>query len=173
MDLRKNLVQRYSKQNTLEMRNWIGDDPDRFQQLMDLYLGEDALLAQRAAWVMSHVHEVRGHMIQPYLSDLLDVLTQKNHDAVKRNALKVLAECDLPEELLGVAADRCFTLLEDQKMATAIRVHAMTVLWNICKKEPDLSFELGMYIEQQLPYGSAGFKNRGKKILHWIAKHHS
>jgi hypothetical protein len=46
----------------------------------------------------------------------------------------------------------------------------MTVLFNIVKKYPELKDELKMSIEDQLPYGSAGFKSRGRRILKSLEK---
>ncbi len=41
----------------------------------------------------------------------------------------------------------------------------MTVLEKICRKIPELKPELRLIIEEQLPHGSAAFKNRGNRIL--------
>jgi hypothetical protein len=41
----------------------------------------------------------------------------------------------------------------------------MSVLGDIAKKEPALEKELKLIIEEQFPYGSAGFRSRAKKIL--------
>ena len=65
----------------------------------------------------------------------------------------------------GEAADICFGYLVDHKETIAVRVFAMTVLGNICRREPDLGIELRLVIEEELPYASAGFKSRAKKIL--------
>ena len=46
----------------------------------------------------------------------------------------------------------------------------MTVLYNLCKKEPDLANELRILIEEQMLYGTAGFKSRGKRILKELKK---
>jgi hypothetical protein len=40
-----------------------------------------------------------------------------------------------------------------------------TVLANLVEKQPGLKSELRIIIEDELPYGSAGFLSRGKKIL--------
>jgi hypothetical protein len=46
-----------------------------------------------------------------------------------------------------------------------VKVFGMTVLANLCEKLPELKNELRIIIEDQMPYGSAGFKSRGSKIL--------
>jgi hypothetical protein len=39
------------------------------------------------------------------------------------------------------------------------------VLGNIAQKLPDLKKELQLVVEDQLPYASAGYKSRAKKII--------
>jgi hypothetical protein len=87
------------------------------------------------------------------------------HDAVKRNTVRLLQFISLPKSLQGVTAQVCFDLLQNRKEAIAVRVFAMTVLSNIAKDQPALKSELKIIIEDNLPYGSAGFVSRGRKIL--------
>ncbi len=90
--------------------------------------------------------------------------------AVKRNTLKILQFVDIPEDLLGITADICFRLLNDGKEPIAVKVFAMTVIFNIVKKYPELNEELKISIEEQMPFASAGFKSRGNKILKALLK---
>lgn len=171
MDLRSELVREHSKTHTLHIVDWIGTDQERFDQLLDIMLNGEKLESQRSAWVFHHSTEAHPELIRPHFQRLLDSFKNPSyHDAVRRGILKALGEQDLPEECMGIAADLCFDFLADQKEPVAVRVYAMNILWNICKKEPDLSEELKLLIEDQMPYGSVGFKSRGKKILTWISK---
>ncbi len=77
---------------------------------------------------------------------------------------------DIPEELLGLTAELCFNFLNSGQESIAVKANAMTVLFNIVKKYPDLKEELKITIEEQLPFGSTGFKNRGSKILKALKK---
>jgi hypothetical protein len=86
-------------------------------------------------------------------------------DAVKRNTLRLLQDRELPSEVLGVATDVGFKIMESRAEPIAVKVFAMTMLANICKKVPELKNELKLLIEDQMPYGSAGFRSRGKRIL--------
>ena len=67
--------------------------------------------------------------------------------------------------MLGKAANSCFYLLANPNQPVAIQAFSMTVLLNICKKEPDLKNELKILIEDQLEYSKPAFKSRGKKTL--------
>ena len=170
MNIQKNLLKIKGKEDVQAVRDFICETPDRFAELMSFFLGADQKVAQKAAWVLDHTFEKRPFLVVPYTADLIEVLGHQKHPAIYRNSLKILAELDLPEDLLGAAADHAFNFLLDPKAAIAVRVHAMTVLWNIVKKEPELAPELRMVLEDQIPHGSAGFKNRGQKILKAIHK---
>lgn len=46
----------------------------------------------------------------------------------------------------------------------------MTVLFNLTKHVPDIAHELKIVIEDQMPYATAGVKNRGDRILAELEK---
>ena len=94
----------------------------------------------------------------------------KLHDAVVRNSMRILSSQDVPERLQGYLLEICFDFLMSTKVPVAIKVHAMQVIFNISQNEPDLLNELRMVIEEQMPYGTTGFKSRGRKILKRIGK---
>jgi hypothetical protein len=58
----------------------------------------------------------------------------------------------------------------DPKEPIAVRVFSMSVLANITRHEPDLKKELRIIIEDQLPFASAGFRARAKKVLKELEK---
>ena len=165
MNIKEALLAEHSKRQSERIATFIGKNPDRFRELMDLFFGEEYRITQRAAWAVSHCTDQYPELILPHLDQLIHNLRNKTHVAVRRNSLRVLQFVEIPEHLLGEAADICFQLLASHDEPVAIKVFSMTVLWNICQKEPDLSHELKLIIEEQLPYGTAGFKNRSNKIL--------
>lgn len=168
MDLRAELLSEYSKKHTLEMSAAIIADPSQFPLLMSYFLddaGEGYRLPQRAAAVVNEVCEQRPDFLAPYYEKIILNLRNDVHDAVTRNTVRLLQFHDIPEDLLGEAADICFGLLQSAKEPIAIKVFSMTVLFNIVKRVPELKSELEYMIEEQMPYGSAGFVSRGRKIL--------
>jgi hypothetical protein len=86
------------------------------------------------------------------------------HVAVKRNIMWLLQDIEIPRQLYGLLTHKCFALM-DPKETIAVRVFAMSVLANIAMHEPDLKKELRIVIEDQLPYGSAGYLSRARKVL--------
>ena len=76
-----------------------------------------------------------------------------------------MALTEIEEGLEGEFAELCFAYICDPKEAIAVRSFSITVLYNICLKEPVLANELKMTLEDQMPHGSSGFKSRAKKTL--------
>jgi hypothetical protein len=72
---------------------------------------------------------------------------------------------DLPESLAGITADICFRYLRDHQEPIAVKAYAMTIIYNLSMKYPELGDELALTIEDMMPYGSPGIRNRGAKIL--------
>ena len=172
MDIQDALVHEHSKANSLAIAEYIGNDPQRFTELMVPMLSEDSLLAQRAAWVFSSVGEAHPSLLLPYLDQLIDQLEDPVHPAISRNILRILAEADLPlsEDQEGLLVNSCFELMANPKVAVAIRVYAMQCIANLLDTYPELAIELKPLIEDGLEHGSAGFRSRGNKILKRIQK---
>ena len=166
MNIRTELLKEHSKAQAKKISEFIGNDPSRFAELIDLFLNDENLLAQRAAWVLSHCTDVFPHLIRPHLNDLVENLKKPNlHDAIPRNTLRAMTEQQIPEPLQGHLLNICFDYLLSTKHPVAIKIHAMQIVFNISKNEPDLLNELKMVIEERLPYGTAGFKSKGNKII--------
>ncbi|MEQ8244521.1 hypothetical protein [Fulvivirga sp.] len=165
MDIKKELLFEHSKSQALKISNYIGNDQNRFDELMILFFDTEYRVTQRAAWVVSHCADKYPELIEPYIEPMILNLKKDITVAVQRNTLRVLQEKEMPNTIIGDAADICFKILESAKEPIAVKVFAMTLLANICKKVPELKNELKILIEDQLPYGSAGFKSRANKIL--------
>jgi hypothetical protein len=170
MRLRDELLREYSKAHVVFVAKSIGPNQEGFDELITLFLGDEYQVTQRAAWVLSHCADENPWLIEKHIEPLLLNLQKPVGDPVKRNTLRVLRFVEIPEDLMGIAADLCFEFLRSGKEPVAIKVHAMDILHNIVRKFPELMEELKLTIEDQLPFGSAGFKNKGGKILKALKK---
>ena len=173
MDIRDQLLVEHSKQNTLAIAGYIGNNSERFSVLMDLFFNDPnkSRVVQRAAHVLSFCLDKHPDLITPHLEALIHNLKEDNvHVAVRRNTVRALQTITIPEELLGDTWNICFTYLSSAEEPIAVKAFSMTVLYNICKKLPELKEELQIVIEDQLPYGSSGFKNRAHKVLKGLTK---
>ena len=142
MDIKAEILREHSKAQTLKIVDFIGNNQDRFDELIVLILGGEKIIAQRASWVMSYCVEAYPKLILPHLKKLLENLNNPVHAAVKRGTLKSLEYIDVPEDLLGLVAEIGFDFLDSPKEAIATRVFSMNALYKVCLKEPELSNEL-------------------------------
>lgn len=159
------LNKEHSKNNTLNIVNYVKDDDKRLNELMNIFLYGEYRLAQRASWAVGILGE-KTELITPYYSEMIQNLKQEDlHGAIKRNTVRAWQFMDIPERHLGEVTDLCFNFLANKGEAIAIKVFSMTVLAKVAARIPELKNELKFMIEEQMPYASAGFKSRGKKIL--------
>jgi hypothetical protein len=166
-----NLLAELSREHSSAMRNrivaFVGQKKDRFGELVEIFLAGPYRVTQRAAWPLSYCVQKQPELILPHLSRVLSAAERPGAmDAVKRNIVRLLQFVDIPRRYHGRVVKLCFGYLQNRKEPIAVRVFSMTVLANLTEQLPELSNELCLLIEDELPYGSAGFLSRGKKILH-------
>jgi len=170
MNIKEALEAEHSKKQSHLIRDYIGKDKKKFATLMKLFFGPDEILNQRAAWTVWHCFENHPKMVFPYLEKMILNLEKPVHVAVKRNTVRIMEDLEIPEELLGLAANVCFDLLANSNEGIAVRAFCMSVLYNICKREPELKNELKMLIESELqqPNPPKAIISRGTKILRML-----
>jgi hypothetical protein len=155
-----------SKQQVEKLIRWIGTDSERFAQLMKLFLGDDQELSRRSAWVVGHCCERHPKLAQPWLKRMIRKMQEPNgHCAIQRNVMHTLQFVEIPESLKGKVTTICFDMIADTKIPIASQVFAMTVAANIAKNKPPLLNELKTLVHQMLPYGTAAFHARARKIF--------
>ena len=166
MNLEKELLKEHSKAQGNKIADYVIKDKKRFDNLMEIFFKADYRLNQRAAYSMNICYDKKPELITPYIEKLIFNLKKEGlHDAVKRNTIRILQFIQIPAELEGEIYDICFNYLTSMDEPIAIKAFSMRVLANICKSYPELKNELIPVIEDLLPHGSSGIKNRGKKIL--------
>lgn len=143
----------------------VGTNKQNFSLLVTQILSADAESQQAAAWVLTHVTDRYPWLISPHISKLVKNMRNSVHVAVHRATLRSLSMIDIPEKHWGEILDISFDFLLDTGQPPAVKVFAMTVIHNISKSLPEISRELKIVLEDQMPYGSAGFKSRASKIL--------
>lgn len=170
MNIEKELLKGQSKALTDRIVRYVGVDPVKFNELVIIFLAGPYRLTQRAAWPLSYCVQNHPFLIRPHFGQVLKILDQKGiHDAVKRNVMRLLQDVDIPKRYQGMVVEKSFELM-DSKEPIAVRVFAMSVLANLASVQPDLKNELKVIIEDQLPFGTAAYLSRAKKILRQLEK---
>ena len=97
---------------------------------------------------------------------LIKYLRKKGlHDAIKRNGLAILQAIAIPKKLYGPVTNICFEFLQNGKEPIAIKAYSMSILDEIGNDIPEIRYELKLIIQDLIPYESAGFKSRARRIL--------
>jgi len=166
MDVATEILGEHSRAVAERVVRWVGVDGKRLRVLMDIFLRGEYRLAQRSAMAVGLCAERHPALMGPYLKRMIDRMEEPGvHVAVRRAVVRSLQTVDIPPALMGRVADVCFRHLAAQDSAVAVRACAMTVLGRIAAREPDLAREVRLLIEQQLPWGSCGFRARASRVL--------
>ena len=97
MDLRAALLEVHSKAQAEKIAAYVGEDPDRFAELIKLLLGPVYRLSQRAAWPVSYCIERDPELVKPYFNVLIKQLERDDtHAAVRRNVARLFQFVDVP-----------------------------------------------------------------------------
>jgi hypothetical protein len=166
MNLENALEKASPRQSNEAIISWVGRDPARFGQLVEHMLGGAPNIQVRAAWPLSYCVERHPELAKPHLCRMVRHLRKPGvHEAAKRSIVRLLQYVDIPRRLQGAVADTCFAFVADPAEAIAIRAFSITVADKLALSNPDLQRELGLILEEQLPYSTPAFASRAKKIL--------
>lgn len=166
MDLREELLVAHSKAQAERICAYIGNDAEKFAELMKLLTGPVYRLSQRAARPVSICIERHPGLIKPYWS-LLTRLVERDDTqvAVRRNVVRLLQFVEIPRRYQGRIFEACYALLADVAEPVAVRVFAMTVAAQIARNEPELLAELRVVAMKHPEKATAGFRSRRRRLF--------
>lgn len=166
MDLRAALLEVHSKAQAEKIAAYVGDDPERFGELMKMLLGPVYRVSQRAAWPVSYCIERNPELVKPYFNVLIKQLERDDtHAAVRRNVARLFQFVDVPKRYEGRLFDACYNLLDDPNQPVAVRVFSMTVAANLAKDSPELIAELKLVAAKYPSLMSAGMISRMRRVF--------
>jgi hypothetical protein len=164
MELEKLLLSKHSKLTTTKVIQWVDNNPKNFNILMQLVLGRDAILSQRAAWAMSYIVIEQPKLIAPHLNKLLILVKEPVHPAIKRNTFRFLKEIEIPKKSLSLALDACFKAVSKPNEPIAVVCFAFNTLSKIAKRFPEIKNEILFATELHQENESAGLKHTIKNV---------
>jgi hypothetical protein len=166
MDIQNEILAVRSKEQVTKFVKWTGNDIKRFGTLMEFFLSGDEPLAKKAAWIIGHCAEQHPELVTPWLEPMIKKVQKPGvHSALKRNVVRILQFARIPRKLQGKVANLCFGFLSSINEPIAARTFSMTVLERIAHEEPALKKELELIVRQMLPYSTAAFHARAKRVL--------
>lgn len=167
MNIRQQLLAEHSKANANKIANYIGESKQKLAEIMKCFFSNQYRVSQRSAMVVSEIFDRNPELIEPYKKKIILQLKKEDLEvAVKRNSIRILQFQEIPEELTATLFDYCLNFLTNAKEPIAVKAFSMTVLYNSCKRFPELTSELIPILEQELNQNkSKGIQSRGRKVL--------
>jgi len=166
VDIKQILLKEHNKKTTLAIVAYVGDDAERFKELMQCFLGDEMRLSQRASWPLGFIGEERPHLLKPYHKVLIESLQQEQkHNAIKRNVTRIYQSAPIPEKYEAQLYDICAAFLMDPNEAIAARAFGLRVCERVVEKYPEMANEINEIIKANMEHWSSGLKSRGSKFL--------
>ena len=166
--LKELLEKEHSKKNALFIAEKIINKEITFDILSKVILSNEDLYSQRAAWVISVLHEKNFTFEKAHYLSLVQMTEPRFHDAVARNSFRTLAKMKIDEKEKGILFDRGITLLQKKTTPTAILTWIIDLLMNIAYDSIELQQEIKLVIEGRIPTVSIGVKGKMVKAIQKI-----
>jgi hypothetical protein len=166
MNLKQEILKEHSKAQTNKIISWAGNSQQRFDELVKLFLGDEYRVTQRAAWPLSYIAIEHPALAKKHLPRFIkELYNQKQHNAVKRNIVRLLQFVEIPKQLHGDVMDICFRLIANVEEKAAVKAFSLTILENQCIQYPEILPEIKLVIEDRWDYETPAFRSRAKKLL--------
>ncbi|MDC8003700.1 adenylosuccinate lyase [Aureisphaera galaxeae] len=167
------------RENRMNGALWVLDHPETFRELLDyVFNDKQDELSHKAAWVMEFVFLKQPPILFPHLDYFFESIPKVKKDQSVRPLANLCEKLCLDyykkrnpelrklltEEHKLQMTEFCFDwMITDQKVACQAR--AMICLYYLGTEYDWIHPELEQIIERNIHTGSAGYKNRGGKIL--------
>jgi hypothetical protein len=166
MDILKVIEKEHSKAQCNKIVKYVGNNKERFAELMQVFLKGGNREVQRAAWPVSYCVGNYPELITPYYKQILSLLQKPGvHNAVVRNIVRLLQFAQVPKRYHGQLMSICFNFIESNEAAPAIKAFSLSILEKLAKEYPDIKGELKLIIEERWPHESPAFRSRARKML--------
>jgi hypothetical protein len=160
MNLAGQLMMELSRRNTDYIAHGIGNNPELFENLVELVFFGKEPLPSRASWVVSAVTDKYPELLKPYIKRIVTHIEKFDHPGTRRNLLRYLSDNKLPKSVEGKLYDVCFKWALSRNEPPGVKVYSVQILFNIAQKEPDLKNEVRLILEELIHHESAAIRNR-------------
>ena len=140
-------------------------EPSLNTYLFDYLIEGKDILARKCAEIIRLVYDKNPEIVIPQIDRLIETLEKPSHNAIKRCIFRMFQQTSFTEEQTGKVLNLAFRHLQNREYPIAVRVFAMTTIYGITKKYPEIFSELEVVITENLSIESTGFQNRAHKIL--------
>lgn len=166
MDLLTLLQAEHSKAQMQKIVDWIGNDQQRFDNLVKIFLTGEYRIIQRAAWPLSQCAKKYPALVNKHYKSLLQQMQDpKQHPAVKRNVLRIFDNIEIPQKYHGRLMTLCMDYIADPKEPIAVQAFALGVLKKLATFYPEIRPEVEIIIASRLPNATAAYCSRARAFL--------
>jgi hypothetical protein len=138
--------------------------PDKRKELIALALSNNQPMAWHACWVINHTSDIDNRIFQSAIPQLIEFLPKVTSESQKREILRTISKCKIPEDYEVAIYDYCLELVKSKKEAIGIKGHSLAILRKMIKIYPDLKDEVKLTLTEILPYiESTGLKIQIKR----------
>jgi len=127
--------------------------------LMEIALEGNATANWRASWAADKLVEKHPAAALPWREPIIAALPDITHTGKRRQLLRIITRCEIPESVAGNLFDYCQERLFTPDESIAVKAYAMQILYNISGQEHGLKQEVLQTMEQVIE------TNSGKGIL--------
>lgn len=171
MNIREALTREHSKRNTTAIVNYIGQNEERFAELMTIFKTADYRLIQRAAWPVSYIAETDASLLLPYWKELFEIAQTQVHPSFKRNLLRTLRVLDtIPQNIHSEVIEMCMQVIPDGNEPAAVRAFAIHIMGKLLAHYPEFAGELSALLEPLLQHDLPSIRSSSKHVLKLVSK---
>ena len=149
MELEQSLLLERSKAMAMRIVAYVGDDESLFDELLAIMLGNDARLAQLAAWPAADAARAHPQLLRRHWPRLMHALEQQEtHNSVRRSILRMMEVQEIPEKYAAPVLDQCIEYITSESAPIAVRAYAITIAAGISARYTELTKELLMILAE-------------------------
>jgi len=154
--------------NSNDVITLVGNNPEQFDKLFDGLFSENELVLLRTADILNKITDEHPELIQRKKIDLLNGLDVFKSTEVRWHVSLLLYKSGLQGDEVALVLETLLKWLkeEDHKF---VKVNCLQALANIAIENPELKYEVGLIINEEMEKGSASIKARGRKLLKMLA----
>ena len=170
MTLSELILSDYNRVHADFVADYIITNPELMPEMLELVFKLEEPLSRRAAWSFRIISQKKVSIVEPFVNELINKIRDVNDVPILKLILAVLVETDIPQEYHGEILQFTSEILTDSNSSIASLIYSMDIFYKLSLKEPDLLNELRLMLEQILPYGSPGVKNKCGRLIRRITK---
>lgn len=140
--------------------------PEDFYVLYGLISDKQVKISWRASWACEKLCKLHPEWFEDKQKELLSLILNCKHDGKKRILLSIIYQLPIGEPFPVDLLDYCFARMLDLNEPVAVQSLCLKLAYKLCKAEPDLLYELKVYLESaERDYYSIAVKTCIRNIL--------